>query len=110
MLREIEDVVDEGQQMPSGLQDVLQVLRLLVIDITEHLLREDFREPDDGIQRRPEFVAHVGEKLGLVAAGGFELPALVRDLPEEAGVLGWPGGAGGGGLPDGPPPRAENAP
>src|SRR5260370_38107488 len=81
--------------MPPGLENVLQILRLLVIDVTEHLLREDFREPDDGIQRRPEFVAHVGEKLGLVAAGGFELLALVRELPEQA-HSGWPGRPGSG--------------
>jgi hypothetical protein len=32
-------------------------------------------------------VRHVGEELGLVTAGGLKLGALVRDLPEEPGVL-----------------------
>src|SRR5262249_52352032 len=48
-LREVEDVVDERQQMPSGLQDVVQVLRLLLVDLAEQPLGEDFREAEDGI-------------------------------------------------------------
>ena len=44
-------------------------------------------EPEDRVQRRPELVGHVGEELGLVAAGRLELLALVRDLSEQAGVL-----------------------
>ena len=32
-------------------------------------------------------MAHVGEKLGLVLAGNFELPALLIDLGEEVRVL-----------------------
>src|SRR5260370_20901969 len=67
-LRQVEDVVDEGQQMPPGLENILQILRLLVIDVTEHLLGENFREPDDGVERVAELVAHVGKGLGLVAA------------------------------------------
>src|SRR5207237_3457274 len=34
--REIEDVVDERQEMPAGVEDVAQVLRLLVVDLAEH--------------------------------------------------------------------------
>src|SRR5260370_5656535 len=41
-LRQVEDVVDEGQQMPPGLENILQILRLLVIDVTEPLLGENF--------------------------------------------------------------------
>jgi hypothetical protein len=40
--------------MPARLQDVLQVFRLLVIDVAEHPLGEHFREPDDGVEGRPE--------------------------------------------------------
>ena len=99
-LREVEDVVDQGQEMPARLQDILQIFRLLVVDVAEHLLGEHFREADDGVERRAELVAHAGEELGLVAAGRLELPALVRDLPEEAGVLDGQGGLGGERLQD----------
>jgi len=57
-------------------------------------------EPDDGIERRPKLVRHVGEELGLMAAGGLELPALVLDLVKEPGVLDRQGGLGGECLQD----------
>jgi len=49
-LREIEDVVDEGQEMPARLQDVLEIFGLLLVDVAEHLLGEDLREADDGVE------------------------------------------------------------
>src|SRR6266852_1335124 len=93
-LRQVENVVDEGQQMPPGLENVLQILRLLVIDVTEHLFREDFREPDDGIERRAQLMGHIGQKFGLVLTRGFELTALVRDLVEEPRILNGQRGLG----------------
>ena len=84
--------------MPAGGQDVLQVLGLLVVHLAEHPLGQDLREAEDRVQGGPELVGHVGEELGLVAAGGLELAALVRDLAEEAGVLDGKGRLGGEGL------------
>src|SRR2546430_17070918 len=50
--------------------------------------------------RGAQLVRHVGEELRLVPAGRLELGALVRDLPEEPGVLDGQGGLGGEGLQD----------
>ncbi len=76
-----------GQQvLPRGV-DVLQVFLLLLVQLTEHSIREDLRETDDGVQRRPELVRHVGQGLGFVAAGGFELPALILDLVKQPSIL-----------------------
>ena len=86
-LGQVEDVVDQGEEMPARGQDVLQVLGLLRVHLPEHPLGEHLREAEDRVQRRPELVGHVGEELGLVAAGGFELPALLPDFPEQPGVL-----------------------
>jgi hypothetical protein len=82
------------------IQDVLEVLGLLLVDVAEHLLGEDLREPDDGVQRSAELVRHVREELRFVPAGRFELGALVRDLPEEPGVLDGQGRLGGESLED----------
>src|SRR4030095_2181784 len=41
-LREIEDVVDEGQKVPARLQNILQVFGLLGIELAEHVLDEHF--------------------------------------------------------------------
>ena len=75
------------EEMPAGDQDVLEVLGLLLVHLPEHPLRQDLREAEDRVQRRPQLVGHVREELGLVAAGGLELPALVRDLAKESRVL-----------------------
>ena len=84
--------------MPAGGQDVLQVLGLLLVHLAEHPLGQHLREAEDRVQGRPQLVGHVGEELGLVAARRLELPALVRDLAEEAGVLDGQRRLGGEGL------------
>ena len=86
-LGQVEDVVDQGQEVLSRGVDVLQILVLLLVQLAEHPLAQDLREADDGVQRRPQLVGHVGQELGLVLAGDFELPALVLDLEEQACVL-----------------------
>ena len=42
---------------------------------------------EDGVERRAQLVAHVGEELRLVLAGDLELPALLLDLAEQPRVL-----------------------
>ena len=67
--------------------DVLEVLVLLLVQLPEHPLEQHLGEPDDGVERRPQLMGHIGEELRLMAAGGLQLPALFRDLVEEPGVL-----------------------
>ena len=86
-LRQVEDVVDQREQVPPRVQDVGEILRLLVVDLAEHLLGQDFREADDGVERRAQLVRHVGQELALVLARHLELPALVLDLAEQPRVL-----------------------
>ena len=97
-LGQVEDVVDQGEEVPARGQDVLQVLGLLLVHLPEHPLGQHLREAEDRVQRGAELMGHVGEELGLVAAGRLELPALVRDLAEEPGVLDGQRGLGGEGL------------
>src|SRR5713101_8004089 len=78
--------------------DILQVLGLLVVQLAEHPLVQHLGEADDRVERGAQLVRHIGQELRLVAAGGLELPALVRDLPEEPGVLDRQGRLGGEGL------------
>ena len=55
--------------------------------LAEGLVEDQLRVAEDGVQRGPELVAHVGQELGLVLAGDRELAALLLDLAEEPGVL-----------------------
>ena len=86
-LGEVEDVVDQREEMSARGMDVLQVLLLLLVELTEHAVRQDLGEPDDGVQRRAQLVGHVREEFGLVPARDLELSALVLDLQEEPRVL-----------------------
>ena len=55
--------------------------------LAEGLVQDQLRVAEDGVQRRPQLVAHVGQELRLVLAGDRELAALLLDLAEQPGVL-----------------------
>ena len=62
----------------SGSSVLLQRLRIL----PQHLA-----DADDGVERRAQLVAHIGEELRLVLARLGELAALVLDFVEQPHVL-----------------------
>ena len=57
--------------MLAGGGDVLEVLLLLLVEVAEHAFGQHLGEADDRIEGCPELMGHVGEKLGLVLAGGL---------------------------------------
>src|SRR3546814_4329772 len=64
-LREVEQIVDEAQQVLPGAVDVLRVLVVLrVIERPEGLRRHHLGKADDGVERRAQLVAHMGEEIG----------------------------------------------
>ena len=75
-LGEVQDAVDQHQKGIAGLVDEVgvtgvfrgQALRIL----------QDAGEADDGVQRRPQFMGHVGEEVRL-AGGGFFRPVTGLD-------------------------------
>ena len=73
-LREVEDVVDEHELVLGRLVDLRQVGNVGVIAEVFRFLGEQLAVADDGVQRRPQFVGHAGQELGLVAGGDLELP------------------------------------
>jgi hypothetical protein len=86
-LRQIEYVVDGGEQVLAGSIDVVDVLRLLGVQFAEIALGQRFGESDDGIERVSQFVRHVREELGFVLVRDFQLPALLLEFIEQAHVL-----------------------
>ena len=63
-LRHVEHVVDDVEQVFAAAVNVAAVLDILVgAERAEHSRFHDLGETDDGIQRRAQLVAHVGEKL-----------------------------------------------
>ncbi|KQW18559.1 hypothetical protein ASC80_21380 [Afipia sp. Root123D2] len=90
-LRHVEDVVDDLQQVVSAGQDVVAVFLIFFrAERTEHAATHHFRETDDGVERRTQLVAHVGEELGLGLIGFlgplFFLGILLRQISEFAGL------------------------
>src|SRR6516162_6984001 len=68
---------------------------LKTFEYAQHLLgwlaispvRHQFGITQDGIERRAQFMAHVGEKLRFVLTRLFQLPALVLNFVEETYIL-----------------------
>ena len=61
----------------------LHLLGRLAVNAVLH----QFGIAEDGVERRAQLVAHVGEELRLVLARLGELPALVLDFVEQPHVL-----------------------
>src|SRR5215469_1580643 len=54
---------------------------------TVSAVRHQFGVAQDGVKRRAQLMAHVGEELRLVLARLFKLPALLLDFVEKPHVL-----------------------
>ena len=62
-LGQIQDVIDQGKQMPATVQHVIEILFLYLVQVPKVLIYHQFGKPDDMVQRRPEFMAHVSQKF-----------------------------------------------
>ena len=71
-----------------------RLVRRLAVDVVEN----ELGVAEDGVERRAQLVAHIGEELRLVLARDLELPALLVDLAEQARVLDRQHRLGGEGL------------
>ena len=68
--RHVEDVVDDAEQVGAALVDVLAVFVVFRrAERAEHARLHDLREADDGVERRAQLVADIGEELGLGPVG-----------------------------------------
>ena len=76
-LREVEDVVDDGQERVAALADDLRVLALLV---GQRGVQEQPAHPDHGVHRRPDLVAHRRQERALGLVGRLGLPAGLEQL------------------------------
>src|SRR6266850_2206065 len=86
-LREVQDVVDEREEMLARGEDVLLILTLLRVELSEHSGEHHVGEADDRVERRAQLVAHVREELALMAVRDLELPTRLLYLVEQANVL-----------------------
>ncbi len=80
-LREIEDVVDDGEQRGAGVVDLADVVALFRV---ERGFEGEVGEADDGVHRRADLVAHVGQEHGLHLRGFLGLGLRLTEFPGDA--------------------------
>ena len=76
-LRQVEDVVDQSQQVRAVGVNRVEVT-ILLFDRSRHPASQHIREPQHGIHRRANLVAHVGQKVALGPVG--RLGGFFRDM------------------------------
>jgi hypothetical protein len=84
-LRQVEDVADEVQQVGAGAVDGAGEFHLLGRQVALGVVAELLAEDQDGVERRPELVRHVGEELRLVLGRERQLRRLL--LERATGLL-----------------------
>ena len=89
-LSDIKDIVDESEEVFGGDLDLAQIIGLSRWRVQ---FEGEFGKSEDGGHGRPDFVAHVGQKIALGPGGGFggllghlELasPVFFRKILEDA--------------------------
>jgi hypothetical protein len=84
-LRQIEDVRNQVQKVRPGAVDGAGELDLPGRQVPVRVVAQLLTEDQDRVQRRAEFVAHIGQELRLVLGGERELGRLLLERP--AGLL-----------------------
>ena len=79
--REVEEVVDQGQQMLGGEVDHPELLELLGIERPRETLAQDAGEADDRVQRRAQFVAHHRHEFRFQPVEFLEPLVGFREVP-----------------------------
>ena len=86
-LRQIEHVVDQRQEVPAVVLHPLEHAHRPFGHLAIDAVDQQLGIAEDRIQRRSQFMAHIGEELRLVLTRLFKLPALVLDFVEQPNVF-----------------------
>jgi hypothetical protein len=86
-LGEVEHLIDEAEKMGTRTVNPAQRLCRLFRAKARRIADHHLGQPDDGIERGAQLMAHAGDELRLVLACHFELTALFLHLGEQIGVL-----------------------
>ena len=78
-LREVQDLADQIEQVRAGREDGLREFNLLVGEVVLRVLREQLRQNQEAVERRPELVRHVRQELRLVLRGQGQLFGLLLE-------------------------------
>ncbi len=79
-LGNIQDVIDQVEQVIAGRIDRLGKLDLFSAEVVLRVFRQQLGQDQRAVQRRAQFVGHVGEEFGFVLAGALQLFGAVFQL------------------------------
>ncbi len=82
-LRQIENAVDQLEQVAAGEVDPLQVGDGRQLLFVFRLLLQQLAVEDDGVERRPQLVAHARQEVALGSRGRLGLLLGDAELPDE---------------------------
>src|ERR1700732_1938612 len=77
--------IDQREKMPASTEHAIEWLSVLLQRLC--IFAQHLADADDGVERRAQLMAHVGEELRLVLARLGKLAALVLDFIEQADIL-----------------------
>ena len=86
-LGDVENAVDQSEQVLAVRADAREHIHRFLRQRAVKAFLDELGITEDGGERGPQLMAHVGDELRLVLAGDFKLAALLGDLLEQAGVL-----------------------
>ena len=86
-LGQVEHVVDQAEQVPAARLHALEHLADLLGHLAVDAVQDQLGVAEDGVERRAQLVAHVGQELRLVLAGDSSWRPLLLDLVEQPRVL-----------------------
>src|SRR6516165_8920072 len=86
-LRQIKHVIDESEQVLAVGLKSFEYSKHLLGRLTISAIRHQFGVAEDGVERRAQLMAHIGEELRFVLARLLKLLALVLDFVEQSNVL-----------------------
>ena len=86
-LGDVEHGVDEPEQVLAVGADAREGIHRFLGQRPVEAFLHQLGVAEDGGERGPQLMAHVGDELRLVLARDLQLAALLRDLLEQAGVL-----------------------
>ena len=84
-LGQIENVVDQGEQVAARAEHSIKRFEILIEALG--ILAQHLGDADDGVKRRAQLVAHVGEELRFVLTRLGKLAAFILDFIKEPYVV-----------------------
>src|SRR5262249_39359012 len=86
-LGKVEHVIDESKQVLAVGLKAFEYAKHLLGWLAVSAVRHQFGVAQDGVERRAQLMAHIGEELRLVLARFFKLAALVLDFVKQPNVF-----------------------